>query len=170
MYLDSSILCILQPCLDYIRTRIFFPLPLLCFKPVKSLFTPVGEGCSLGIEAPGMASWFSRGASSIGRGETTLNLEFPSPDRYLLRHRDSLDPQNQDCGPDKWSMARHRSKQTPLFRLPGQLFPIPLLANLCEQVVLWVSSYYMNNNAFCWNDNMYLQPRLLITEGILATN
>lgn len=100
MHLDSSI-CILQHCLDYIRARDLICHFLFSFQTCQSLFTAVGEGCSLGIEASGVGSWSPRGASSTGKGADTLSLEFPSPERSLLGHRDNLSPQDQDCGPDK---------------------------------------------------------------------
>lgn len=75
------------------------------FHPCQSLFTPVGKGCSL--ENLLMETL-------TGRSGATFSLEPPS-DIPLLGHRYNLNPQYQDCGPDKWSVARHRSRQTPHF-------------------------------------------------------
>ena len=54
------------------------------------------------------------------------------------------------------------ARRVTLSLLQGQLFPSPLLVSLLRQVVLWASSYYLNNSAFCWIYKVYLQLRLLI--------
>lgn len=68
MHLDSSI-CILQHCLDYIRARDLICHFLFSFQTCQSLFTAVGEGCSLGIEASGVGSWSPPGACTTGKGQ-----------------------------------------------------------------------------------------------------
>lgn len=108
MCLDSSVLCILQHCLDYTRARTFlsiFSFHLISISHLSVILHTCRERLFLGESPHG---------DLTGRGAATVSLESPS-DILLLGHRYNLNPQDQDCGPDKWSMARHRSRQTPLF-------------------------------------------------------
>lgn len=156
-----------QHCLGYIRARTFFPIFSSPFQTCQSLFTPVGEGCSLGIEAPGVGPWSPCGGSSTGRGGS-----YSQPAVLITSHI---------FGWDTGATSTHRirivaqingpwpgNKQIQIKAINTFLATRSAFSYSSACQLIWAGGslsfhYYMNNNIFCWNYNVYLQLRLLIT-------